>query len=269
MEKNNKTNNKKRQAVKSKKTAKKTKNKAVIKKRKLIVIITILICILIAVSCFVLYSSLFNIKKITVINNSRVSTEEVLQNSSLVVGQNMFRTLKLVTKNGIKTNPYVEEVKIRRKLDGEVVIKVEERTPTYMLQRQEDYVYINNQGYILEIAQEPLQVQIIKGYATEDFTLGKRVVVEDLEKLDKVMKIMETARNNGIRDIITAIDISDENNFILEIPSEDKTVHFGDTTNITIKVLWIVDLIDREKGIKGEIVLNVPNIKKVYFRESV
>ena len=31
----------------------------------------------------------------------------------------------------------------------------------------------------------------------------------------------------------------------------------------------IQDLIEREKGIEGEIILNVPDIKKVYFREKV
>ena len=80
---------------------------------------------------------------------------------------------------------------------------------------------------------------------------------------------METAKNNGIRDIITGIDISDVNNFILDIPSEGKTVQFGDETNINVKILWIVDLINREKGIEGEIIVNVPDIKKVYFREKV
>lgn len=138
-----------------------------------------------------------------------------------------------------------------------------------MLQRENDYVYINNQGYILEISQTPLDLPIIRGNKTQELTPGGRLEVDDLKKLDTVIQIMEAAKSNGINEIITTIDISDGNNFILEIPNENKTVQFGDGTDINVKILWIVALVEKEKGIAGEIVLNVPDIKKVYFREKV
>ena len=90
-----------------------------------------------------------------------------------------------------------------------------------------------------------------------------------MEKLDIVNQIIETATSNEINNMITTIDITNKNNFVLEIPSENKTVEFGDCTNINIKILWIIDLINREKGIPGSIIVNVPNIRKVYFREKV
>ena len=69
---------------------------------------------------------------------------------------------------------------------------------------------------------------------------------------------------------ISQTDISDSTNFVLKIPSENKTVDFGDGSNINVKILWIIDLMNnKEKGVPGTIVLNVPNIKKVYFREQV
>lgn len=81
---------------------------------------------------------------------------------------------------------------------------------------------------------------------------------------------MNSAEGNGIKEKITVINIADATNFILKIPSENKTVEFGDGTNINVKILWIIDLINnKEKGVPGTIVLNVPNIKKVYFREQV
>jgi len=261
----------KKSPKKSIKTSKKQpqKKKKNNKKRKKIVAIIALIIILGTITCLILFSELFNITKITVKNNYKVSTQEIIQNSGLAIGNNMFKTFKTVSKNGIKANPYIEDVKINKNLNGEITIEVTERTATYMLQRETDCIYINNQGYILEISQTPLQLPIIKGYLTTEFNPGERLIVEDLEKLDTIIQIMETARSNGINNIITSIDISNGNNFIIEIPSEGKTVQFGDESNINMKILWIVDLINREKGIQGEIVLNVPDIKKVYFREKV
>ena len=254
-----------------KKTVKKRpqKKKKNMQKRKRIITVISLIIILLSILVLILFSGLFNIKKITVINNSKITTEEIIKNSTLAVGNNMFKTLNTTIRENIKKNPYIEDVKITKKLDGEIILDIKERTPTYMLQRENDYVYINNQGYILEISQTPLDLPIIRGNKTQELTPGGRLEVDDLKKLDTVIQIMEAAKSNGINEIITTIDISDGNNFILEIPNENKTVQFGDGTDINVKILWIVALVEKEKGIAGEIVLNVPDIKKVYFREKV
>lgn len=254
-----------------KKTVKKRpqKKKKNMQRRKRIITVISLIIILLSILVLILFSGLFNIKKITVINNSKITTEEIIKNSTLAVGNNMFKTLNTTIRENIKKNPYIEDVKITKKLDGEIILDIKERTPTYMLQRENDYVYINNQGYILEISQTPLDLPIIRGNKTQELTPGGRLEVDDLKKLDTVIQIMEAAKSNGINEIITTIDISDGNNFILEILNENKTVQFGDGTDINVKILWIVALVEKEKGIAGEIVLNVPDIKKVYFREKV
>lgn len=260
-----KKNVKKKTTSTNKKVAQKKQNT---KKRKIVAILGLIILIGIMLA-LILFSSLFNIKTITVTNNSKVDATEIIQNSGLVVGNNMFKTLSSASKSGIKTNPYIEDVRIIKKLNGEVIIEVTERTATFMLQRETDYAYINNQGYVLENSYTPLELPIIKGYSSKELDPGNRIDVDDLKKLDIVIQLMEAAKSNGIKELITTIDISDENNFILEIPSEGKTVQFGNGTNINVKILWIVDLINREKGIEGEIIVNVPDIKKVYFREKV
>lgn len=261
-----KTVSKKALNSKKKQPAKKNKN---VKLRRYIVITVGLTIILSTIIILILISDIFNIKQITVENNSKVSTQKILQTSGLAIDYNMFRTPTRIIKKKIKTDPYIESVRITKKLNGEVIINVQERVATYMLQNENQYVYINNQGYILEISQNPLELPIIKGFSTKEIQTGGRINVEDLKKLDIVIQIMDTAESNGIREKITTIDISDANNYILEIPSENKTVQFGDASNINVKILWIIDLIDKEKGISGDIVLNVPNIKKVYFREKV
>ena len=239
---------KKKEEIQSKKITnkRKTKKKTTKKKNtKKIFILVFSLIVFLGITAITLFSDLFNIKYIEVINNQKVSTEEIIQKSGLVVGKNMFKTFKNTSKKGIKTNPYIEDVKINRKFNGSIKIDVTERTVTYMLLKENEYVYINNQGYILEISQNPLEVPIIKGYETTDFTLGNRLIISDLEKLDIIIEITETAKNNGIKNKISVIDISDENNYILEIPSEGKTVHFGDKKSINVKILWIVDLIEK------------------------
>lgn len=265
----------KKQSVKSNTTKPNKQNKKQINKkknvkirRKIVAFLGLLIFCIIIFN-IVIFSNLFKIRKITVINNSKLNAEEIIQNSGLKIGNKLFRPSSGKIKNKVQENAYIEHAKITKKINGEVIIDVQERTPAYMLQLEDGYGYINNQGYILEVSQIAMELPIIKGYETQDISAGKRLDVEDLEKIDIVNQIIETAKSHKINNIITAIDITNKNNFLLEIPSESKTVEFGDGTNINIKILWIIDLINRNKGIPGSIIVNVQNIKKVYFREKV
>ena len=251
----------------TKKTNKKA-NKKNIKTRKVIAILLFMI-ILMVIIILIMFSKLFNITKITVLNNSKVSKEEIVAPSLLVENQNMFKVSKRRIANSIKANAYIEDVKITKKFNGEVIIDVKERVPTYMLYCEKGYAYINNQGYILEVSDVALNLPVIKGYSTKDINAGNRLEKQDLEKLDIVIQIMDTANSKQIKEIITEIDITDKNNFILSIPSEKKTVQFGDESNINVKILWIIDIISRTKDVEGEIIVKSPDIKKAYFREKV
>ena len=95
-----------------------------------------------------------------------------------------------------------------KKINGKIIIEVEERIPTYMLQCGENWAYINNQGYILEISENPMQLIKISDYETEEIIAGKRLNEKDLEKLDIVLEIMESAKSNGIAEKIQTIHIN-------------------------------------------------------------
>ena len=268
--KNKKTNNKINQKQKSK-TIEKQKNSKTKKskhKNKIIKWIIIFILVLAAVILFMM-SSIFNITQIIVTNNSKTSSEEIINLSTLKIGVNMFKTTNKTIRNNIKTNPYIEEVKIKRSLNGIITLEIQERIPTYMLKNANSYIYINNQGYMLEISETALDLPIITGFSTsaENIKEGNRLDVEDLKKLEDVIKIMESAKSNSLADIITTIDISKSTNYKLTIESEAKTVQFGDATNINIKMLRIKEIINQEKGVEGEIYFQ--DSDKTVFREKV
>lgn len=273
-QKNNRTGSKKQaksknvkkvgsSSVKNKKQSKKTKIGLKIFKWT-----SILGLIITAVIIFMM-SSLFNINEITVSNNNKISSEEVIRLSGLTTGINMFKTSNKSIRNAVKTNPYIENVKIKRNINGTIELIIEERVPTYMLKFANAYVYINNQGYMLEITDVPLELPIITGFETptESIKNGNRLIVEDLKKLEDVIKIIESAKNNSLANIITEVNIADSTNYILTITSEAKTVHFGDMSNVNVKLLKIEALIEQEKGIAGEIYFQ--DSEKTVFREEV
>lgn len=266
------SNNKKKPAV-TKKISK--KQEMAIKKRKLILKIIrtiVLIGILIGTLIYILLSPLFNIKDVTVTGNNKLSREEIISLSEIRTEENIFKTSKNDIKNRIKTNPYVENVKIRRKLPDKVEIIVVERVATYMLPFANSYVYINNQGYMLEITSQKANLPIITGFSTPEENLheGERLLSEDLVKLGEVLQIIESANANGIQELITKIDISNRQDYTIMLEKEKKLVHMGDVSNLSTKMSYINKIIQDEAGIEGEIFVNTDLINKgAVFREKV
>ena len=272
--KNNRTNSKKqskRKGVKKVSSAS-SKNKKHSKKRmvglKIFKWTSILVLVVTAIVFFMM-SSVFNIKEIVVSNNNKISSEEIIRLSGLTTGINMFKTSNRSVRDGIKSNPYIENVRIRKDITGTIELEIEERVPTYMLKFANAYVYINNQGYMLEITEIPLELPVITGFETpnESIKEGDRLVIEDLKKLEDVIKIIESAKNNSLANIITEVNIADSTNYILTIASEAKTVQFGDISNVNVKLLKIEALIQLEKGVPGQIYFQ--DSEKTVFSEEV
>lgn len=266
---NNNTNIKNRNNKKIKAKSKKDKKVSIIRKT---VKWTILMTALIASFIFFMMSPLFNVIEIKVSNNKKITSETIISLSGIQLGENIYKTSSKKISNNIKQESYIDTVKISRNLPNVIEISVEERITTYMLEYANMYAYINNQGYILEISEEALQVPIIVGYSTkeEDIKLGNRLNEEDLEKLQTVLKITESANVNNISELITRIDISNKQNYTLILESEKKTIYIGDASNLSHRIPYIRAVIQDTLGLEGEIFANGDlNTREVFFREKI
>lgn len=222
---------------------------------------------------FALTSPIFNIKDIKVMNNNQVSSDTIISLSELKQDENIFKFYKNNVINKIKENPYIENVKIQRKIPNKIEIEVKERVAKYSVDYMGKYAYINTQGYILEIAEESKDMTIIQGITTEEDEVvpGKRLNNDDLNKLEDVIKILDSANENGLEGKVTSIDISNKNEYSIYIEKENKKVHLGDSTNLSNKMLYVISIIEAEKGKQGDIFVNgdLNNKFQPYFREKV
>ena len=273
--KNKKTSvntNKNKQNAKKKLT--KQQQIAIKKKKAILKIVKVLtlIIVIIGVSIYVALSPLFNIKEINVTGNSKLSKEEIISLSELKTDENTFKVSKKNIKNKVKANAYIENVKIRRKLPDKVEIIVVERVATYMIPFANSYIYINNQGYMLEITSQKAEMPAIVGISTpeEELHEGQRLISEDLVKLGEVLQIMESANANELVDLITKIDISNRQDYILTLEKEKKAIHLGDVSNLSTKMAYVKKILNDEKGVEGEILVNTNLTNKgAVFREKV
>ena len=236
-------------------------------------IVLLLIILLIGGTIYFILSPAFNVKAIDVVNNNKISSEQIVSMSEISLNNNMFKFSKKDVKNKILSNPYIEDINVSRNIfTNKVTIDVKERTATLMLEYGNSYVYINNQGYILEISPIKLDSPIIKGYVTplEDVKPGNRLGKDDLERLEVVLKILETAQAAGLEKLITQINIKNKKDYVMVLESEDKTVYLGNCIDLSTQMLYIKEMLQREKGIEGEFFVDMDlNSGNPVFREKV
>ena len=270
----NKHNNKKTKQEKRKKLTQ--KQARILRKKKKIKRVLkwiTLFFLIIGGIVFALVSPIFNINEIQVIDNSQISTDTIISLSQLQLGQNIFRFKSSKVKDDVKTNPYVESIKIQRIFPSKVEITIKERHKNYNVEFLNGYAYINNQGYILEISEQKLELPVILGVSTEQeqIVAGNRLNTQDLEKLGTVIQIMNICRNYQIDDKVTNIDIKDKDNYILYLENEKKTINLGNESNLSNKILYVSTILKENEGKEGTIYVDgdINNNFKPRFREKV
>ena len=244
---------------------KQRKRNRLVKRIKRVVKAIILLGLIIGAIVFATCSPIFNITDIEVLNNSMVSSDTIISLSGINTSTKV--------SNNIKQNAYIEEVHIKRVLPNKVQIEVTEREPKFSIPVLGEFAYMSTQGYILQIAQNELDLPIIYGLQTaeENIIAGNRIAETDLTSLETILRIMNAMNDSGLSEKVTSIDISTKNDYSIYMQEEKKTIHLGDGSNLSNKMLYVLAILEEEKDIAGEIFANgdLNNGFKVYFREEV
>ena len=242
------------------KNRKKLNPKNIAKRRKRIKIAEIIFVILLIILGIVLFllSPIFNITKIETTGNEKISSSEIISLSGIEKGINIFKVNNRQAIENIKQNTYIESVIINKKMAGTIQIEVKERDVDYLLDYNGSYAYIDKKGFIIDINQEKVEGKIkIIGYNSENIEKGNILKEEDIKKLAVISNILSVAENYEIKQLITSINIENDEDYILYLESENKTVHLGDTSNLDIKILYLQSILEKEKDKTGILHLDV------------
>ena len=252
-----------------KKVSKAQRNK---KRKKKILKIAFLLVLITGVIIFTLVSPIFNITNIEVKGNKIIDSSTIESLSGKQKGKNIFKINKKEIINKIKENQYISSVSIKRMLPGTLEITVSEREIAYQVKVIDSYIYIDYQGYILEVSSNSAKVPEIIGFSTDQDTLlnGKRISKDDIEKyINTLSKIKETAKSAEIWDMVSSITL-ENGEYIIKMNKEKKKVYLGKATDLTNMMLYVKVILEKEKGKTGIIFVNgeLNNGFKPFFREN-
>ena len=82
---------------------------------------------------------------------------------------------------------------------------------------------------------------------------------------------MSAMSDNQLEGKVTSIDISNKNEYSIYLAEEKKTIHVGEATNLSNKLLYVRAIIEDEKSKEGDIFVNgdINNGFNPYFRDKV
>lgn len=126
-------------------------------KRRKIVITSMITVLLISLLFIILLTqtTFFDIKNIYIEDNNVIEDEKIILASGITKGESIFKINKSTIKKNLLNHPYIKDVDIKTKLPDGMKIKVSERKETLVYNDSGNYIYIDNEGFILNNLSKP------------------------------------------------------------------------------------------------------------------
>lgn len=165
-------------------------------------------------------TSYFEIKKIKVINNKRLTTTQILKLANIAPGLNIFKINRDQILSSITSDPNIKDAKITFEGMYNIKITVQERTPLFYAKQGSHFLEISDDGMV--IGSKPIcksSLPIITGLKLENFKLGDNI--NNLDSFFVARKWVRNLKNNFLENI-SEINFSSSQNPYVYLTSGEK-----------------------------------------------
>ncbi|MDD2189439.1 MAG: FtsQ-type POTRA domain-containing protein [Eubacteriales bacterium] len=176
---------------------------------------------------FFFSSSMFDIQKITVEDNSHYTTEQLISLAGAKTGENLFDASLSKMKEKLLADPYIKNVKLKKRLPAEVVISVEERKEDAAVPYGSRYILIDSEGMVLRISDVEPAITLLTGMVVINMEPGTPLEVEQNALLTDTLKLLQQAKEHEL--YFKKIDIS---NLVIKAHIYDQLICEGTAENI-------------------------------------
>jgi len=183
------------------------------------------ICLDILLACalgylIVIRSSYFNLNKVDVYGNHRLSKEEVIEAARLETGMNLLSIdLESITERLLR-HPWIRSGSIYRRLPGQLVLEVEERTPRGILASDRLY-YIDEKGSVFTrvLPGDPIDLPLFTGIQSDSMRLHLGEIQDSLRSGLKLTELIDRVDFGLHYADVREINISSEEGLTLKMKS--------------------------------------------------
>ncbi|EJO5346601.1 FtsQ-type POTRA domain-containing protein [Clostridium botulinum] len=212
--------------------------------KKIVVLFIFLISILVTLCLKIPY---FNIKSIEVKGNINISKEAIKHSSTVKIGNNIFYANKKEAIESIALNPYIDKVKITKKLPNKVEIDIKEREALFYNKVNKEFLVISKNGCLLEKRKDIKNMKLIniQGFDFNQSKIGSPLKSKD-ERAVKVLNDFGVLLKDNRSDVVfTQIDLT--NLLDIKIYSKGICVKIGTSDEIEKKLNTAINMLKRDE----------------------
>lgn len=151
----------------------------------------------------------FQVSKINVTGDTRYTSEQLIKSTGVKQGDNMFfLDTKQIAADLKDKYPYLDTVKLRRKLPSTLQIEVSDRTAALSIEQNGKYLILDMSGKVLEKTKSAAKgTAKVTGVPMKGLHVGDTVDEDKYGKAASVMKLLELTDQYGMKKHIKTIDV--------------------------------------------------------------
>lgn len=214
-----------------------------IKKRRLVIALFFTIILLIMVGVTLSLTVFFPIEEISVYGSKIYSAEQIVASSGIDLGENLFTVMQNDVEATLrKSLPYIESVKLSRKLPGRINITVTDAKEFACYSVKNKYYVVSKSGYVLNTYDSVPQGLFEIKTDNVECKVGSQIKFKD-EKTSKIVEnLIDYFSADSIK--INYIDVNDALSITAMV--EDRfSVSFGTSNSLENKVKHLKGMIDK------------------------
>lgn len=174
----------------------------------------------------------FKVDTITVEGAVTYRAEEIVAGMDVKQGDNLYLWNKVKVSDALLEKfPYLETVQIRRHLPNALVVTVTECTATVAVPADGGYLYLSEQGKVLEKSATDNGLPVIVGMTLSGVQPGQMLSAESSDEVDALLTILQTMDAAEMLDGLSFINLSDL-----------REIHIGYQDRFDIQIGTIDDL---------------------------
>lgn len=230
------------------------------------------ICIAVLVLLAVIFAPtiFFQVSTIDVSGDTRYKSEELIKSTGVKEGDNMFfLDTKQIAEDLKKEYPYLDTVKLHRKMPSTLQIEVTDRTEALSLEQNGKYFVLDLTGKVLEEKKSAAKnTATVTGISTKGLEVGNTIDENKQDKIASVIKLLELADAYDMKAHIKTIDV--EKAYDVRITYDKQyTILLGalEESNIEHKIQFLKAIL-KEPSLPDTGVIDLTDEKEARYRPT-
>lgn len=230
------------------------------------------ICIAVLVLLAVIFAPtiFFQVSTIDVSGDTRYKSEELIKSTGVKEGDNMFfLDTKQIAEDLKKEYPYLDTVKLHRKMPSTLQIEVTDRTEALSLEQNDKYFVLDLTGKVLEEKKSAAKnTATVTGISTKGLEVGNTIDENKQDKIASVIKLLELADAYDMKAHIKTIDV--EKAYDVRITYDKQyTILLGalEESNIEHKIQFLKAIL-KEPSLPDTGVIDLTDEKEARYRPT-